>query len=313
MVYDNPDYNPEWERVHARHAPKRDQAMTEMQHLAATGQMGTPIYDEAKADYDWHHRACLDAHQNQFATVQDYARWLLTWGGNNYLYDPGIPVSHLDVDELCTMPEATAAWSRVTEEAEGARNKKLHSLPICQPEGLEAFANASLPSLTHTWRTFSPDELYPEGYGKGGTALVSVEERDDGFHVCFGQDLDFPGQLPSQYFLLFAAAFYREVNALHAPLASKGFVAWFRRWRGKGAPASYPAERFHFYLHVPPQNGLKECFDRVMLRFEGGKFHEDLWVTFKSIPAVIQSAREYLRRLDNVGPGSQQRRMLDGL
>lgn len=298
MVYENPHYNPEWEQVHARHAPKRDQAMTEMQHLAATGKMGTPVYDEAKADFEWHHRACLDAHQSQFATVQDYARWLLTWGGNSYLYDSGIPVPHLDVDELCTMPEATAAWSRITKEAEEARNKKLHSLPIGQPEGLKAFGDPCSNRLTRTWRTFSPDELYPEGYGKGGTALVTADELEDGFHVCFGQDLSFPGQLPSQYFPLFAAALYREVNALHELPASNSFVAWFRRRRGKGMPAAYPAERFLFYLHVPPQNGLKEHFDRVMLRFEGGKFHEDSWATFKSIPAVIQSAYHDSRKFD---------------
>lgn len=185
-------------------------------------------------------------------------------------------------------------------------------LPICQPEGLTVFSDPSSPSLIRTWRTFSSGELYPKGGGKGGTVVVVAEQRDDGLHVCLGQDLSFTGARVSHYYPVFATAIYREVNSLPAPPASEGLAAWFRHLRGQGAPVAFPAERFHFYLHVMPQNGLTECFDGVIMRFEGGVFREKSWVTYKSIPAVVQSARDYLVNLDKVERPGHQHRMVDG-
>jgi hypothetical protein len=150
------------------------------------------------------------------------------------------------------------------------QNAKYHP---AQPQGLTAFSDPASPGLTRSCRTFSSTELFPKGYGEHGTALVVVDQRNDGLHLCLGQDLNFSGAPASQSYPLFVTAFYREVNALHAPPASEGLAARFRRWRnGQGAAVAFPAERFHFYLHVMPHTGLRECLDGVIMRFEGGEF-----------------------------------------
>ena len=312
MAYQNPKYNPDWEVVHDHHAPKREQAMATMRPLEAEGGTDSSVYRHAATAHSAHNDACIAAILSQFETVQDYARWLSERWQLPYGYDPSIPIPHLDIEAFSTMKDASAGFSKTSQEIQDAINIKRHSLPVAQPEGLTAFSDPASPGLTRTWRTFSSAELYPEGYGERGTALIVADERDDGLHVCLGQDLNFPGATASHFYPVFAAAFYREVNALHAPPASKRLAAWFRRWRGKGAPVGFPVERLHFYLHVMPTSGLRECFDGVIMRFEGGEFHEESWVTYKSIPAVIQSARDYLDNLDGSGRPARQRRMIDG-
>lgn len=304
MAYENPDYNPEWEQVHARHAPKRDQAMTEMQHLAATGQMGTPVYDEAKADFEWHHRACLDAHQSQFATVQDYARWLSENWSLPYGYEAGIPMPHIDVAGFRTMNEASSAFSQASGELQDAVHKKQHRLSIGQPEGLIAFANASSVGLHRYWREFLPRDLYPQGYAPSGVrTLVTVDEVEDGWHVCFMQDWDSPGVSVTNAINRLATAFFREANAIAEQQVQhsekKGLRALFARWTVHKHAALLDPDRFHFYEHLPPTAHSKEDFDHVTLSFENGEYQNPEWIHFRSVPAIIKSAREYLQKSEN--------------
>jgi hypothetical protein len=85
------------------------------------------------------------------------------------------------------MEEATAAWSRIHHLVEEAVNDQRCSLPIGQPEGMVAFADATSPNLTRPWREFTTRELYP--CGSAGTAgvwtLMTVDAQVDSWHVCF--------------------------------------------------------------------------------------------------------------------------------
>jgi len=134
MAYQNPKYNPDWEAVHDHHAPKRDQAQAEKHRLIAAGRMNTPAYDEAKADFDWHHKACLDALLSQHPTVQDCAKWMMAALFRSDLFDSGDPLTHLDVDALRTIDEAQSVLVGIVEEAEETRNEKLRRLPVARPD-----------------------------------------------------------------------------------------------------------------------------------------------------------------------------------
>jgi hypothetical protein len=54
---------------------------------------------------------------------------------------------------------------------------------------------------------------------------------------------------------------------------------------------------FQVSIHFPnPTAHLKEDFARVILHFENGEYRNPEWVHFKTVPAVVQSARDYLAR-----------------
>jgi hypothetical protein len=311
MAYQNPAYNADWETVHDRHDLQRTQAKREMIRLAGAGQMMTDACDAAKAAFDLHHQACLDAHQSQFATVQDYARWLSENWSLPYGYDASIPMPHMDIEGLRTMQEASAAFSRASRELEDAVNKKQNRLPIGQPEGLIAFAKANSVGLHRYWREFSPRDLYPQGYTPSGLrTLVTVDEIDDDWHVCFMQDWDSPSVTVTVTNAIdkLATAFFREANAIAEQQVQhsgkKGLRAWFARWTThKHAPLLDP-DRFHFYEHLPPTAHSKEDFARVTMRFKNGEYQHPEWIHFRGVPAIIQSAREYLKKSENTQGGS---------
>jgi hypothetical protein len=305
MAYANPDYNADWETVHDRHHLQRTQATQEMTRLTGAGQMMTDAYGAAKAAFDLHHQACLDAHQSQFATVQDYAWWLSENWSLPYGYDASIPMPHIDIEGLRTMHEASAAFSQAARELENAVNKKQRRLPVGQPKGLSAFANANSVGLHRYWREFSPRDLYPQGYAPSGVrTLVTVDEIEDGWHICFMQDGGSPGVSVTNAIGRLATAFFREANAIAEQQlqhgGKKGLRAWYARWtRHKHAPLLNP-DLFHFYQHLPPTAHLKEDFDCVTLRFENGEYRQPEWVHFETVPAIVQSACEYLQKSENV-------------
>ena len=309
MAYANPDYNPDWEAVHEYHAQKRDQAMETKHRLEAEGGVDSDIYRHAEIAFSEHHQACLDAIVSQFATVQDCAQWLSINWSLPYGYDTSIPMPHMDIAGFRTMNEASSAFSQASRELQDAVNKKQHRLPVGQPEGLIAFANANSVGVHRYWRKFLPRDLYPQGYAPSGVrTLVTVDEIEDGWHVCFMQDWDSPGVSVTNAISRLATAFFREANAIaeqqmqHS--GKKGLRALFARWTThKHAPLLDP-DRFHFYEHLPPTAHSKEDFDRVTLRFENGEYQHPEWVHFRNVPAIIQSAREYLQKSENTQGGS---------
>ena len=102
---------------------------------------------------------------------------------------------------------------------------------------------------------------------------MTIDEQADGWHVCF-----------------------MHCIARHAPLprprasGRAGLGAWIGRLLDRKSTLLDP-ERFHFYQHTPPAEGMREAFERVVLRFEEGEFREPKWRRYPVIPCAIESAR----------------------
>lgn len=319
MAYANPHYDPEWKTVHDRHAAERGRAAAEQDRLARAGAMRSDAYRQVTAEFDRHQQACLAAIKSQHATVQDYAAWLF----REFTVDSGdwegaIPVPVVDFEALRAIEEADAAWSRARRIVSDSAGERRHSLPTGQPEGMRAFADAASPSLTRYWREFSPRELYPGGYSAGdsGTStLMTVDEQEDGLHVCFMHDANSVGVSVTNAIERLATAVYREACALAERQASAtgGVCGWLGRRRTAQARAARLApERFHFYEHIPPRGlFVEEQFERVDLAFSDGRYREPEWVAYRVIPAAIQSTRVACA-LDASPSGGQPRTLMIG-
>lgn len=295
----NPHYNPDWEAAHDHHAAERARAQVERDRLITAGAMATDTYQPAKAEFDRHHQACLATFRTRHATVQEYTEWLF---GNFQVdsgdWEGGLPVPTMDFAALRSVEEADAAWSRVQRIISDSAAERRLSLPVGQPEGLRAFADPFSPTLTRTWRAFSPRELYPTGYtgGAGTCTLVTAEEQPDGLHVCFMHDWNSVGVSVTNAIECLATAIRREAFALagQQALAAGGARGWLGRRGVAGARAAMlEPERFHSYQHIPPRGktGLQERFDRVALEFRDGRYRTPEWGGYGVIPAVVQSAR----------------------
>lgn len=299
MTHVNPHYSPDWEAVHDRHALERDRAAARRDRLIAGGATATEAYRRASAEFERHQQACLASFKMQHATVQEYATWLF---GNFRVdsddWEGGIPVPVVDPTELRTVEEADEAWWRIRRIVSDSAAERRLSLPAGQPEGLRAFADPASPTLSRYWREFSPDELYPTGYtgGAGTRTLVTVDEQDDGWHVCFMHDWGSVGISTPNAIDRLATAIYREARALaeQQAAASGGIRGWVERRRAARARAAMLApDRFHFYQHIPPrgETGLQEQFDRVALEFRDGRYRAPEWAAYGMIPTLVQSAR----------------------
>jgi hypothetical protein len=277
----------------AKHAER------EMERVAAGGAETYDAYKAMEAEFRRHHQAGMSTYKMQHKTVQEYAAWV--FGSFNVSMNDhggGIPVPQVDFETLRTIEEVDAAWSRIHGViTESAREKQL-SLSVGQPEGVEAFSDVGAPGLTRSWRQFTPRELFPFGYpGELGVrTLMSIDAREDGWHVCFMHDWRIAGGSVTNSIERLAATIYREAHGIADARAPqfKGLSAWFRRWQeGRKRAAILDPKRFHFYEHTPPapSGSLKESFARVKLDFENGEFHKPNWRFYPVIPHAIQSAR----------------------
>ena len=211
-------------------------------------------------------------------------------------FGAGIPVLEVNFEELRTVEEVDAAWRRIHTAVRNSAYEKRASLPIGQPQGLKAFADPVSPGLMRFWRHFDPSELYPRRYtcGSGVRTLVTTDQQEDGWHVCFMQDWNSPGAPVAHMIAELASVIYREACATaeqSAPVS--GFSGWLAHRVARRRPETIPdPDRFQFYQHIPPNpRGERERFERVALRSEGGDFRESNWFEYPVIPKVIQSAR----------------------
>jgi hypothetical protein len=297
MSYANPHYDPDWKALHERHAGERQRAQEELNRLAESGAMMSDAYKTAQAAFRRHNAACLATNNMQHATVQEFAEWLFgSFRVDINDREGGIPVPQVDFAALRTIEEVYAAWTRIHTVVSDAAWERRHRLPVGQPAGLAAFSDAAAPGLTRFWRQFSGRELYPGGYapGNGVRTLITVDAREDGWHVCFMHDAGSPGASVTNAIELLATAVYREACAIAGAGTSqaRGLRAWFGRGRlPRQRTALLDPWRFRFYQHIPPGPSSREEFDRVALRFADGAFNDPQWIGYPVIPKLIQSAR----------------------
>jgi hypothetical protein len=139
MAYANPHYDPEWKAAHDRHAVERARAEAERDRLAKSGAMLSDAYRQAEAEFDHHQQACLASFKTQHATVQEYAAWVFReFKVSSGDWEGGIPVPVVDFEQLSTIEEADAAWSRVHRIVSDSAAERRGSLPTGQPHPLLA-------------------------------------------------------------------------------------------------------------------------------------------------------------------------------
>lgn len=292
----NPRFDPEWEGLRGHHAAERDRALAETTRLVEAGDFSSDAYKEAKARFDRHKAAWERTFHSQFPTVQGYATWLFA------AFDPtrsplggDTPVPAVDIEGFRTVEEADAEWSRVRKLVEAAGMEAAGRMAVGQPPGLRAFADGS--RVHSYWREFSGRDLYPRGYVEDWflvRTLVTVDELEDGWHVCFMQDAGHPSPSVTNTIERLAAAVLREARSIAEHQRPTGLLASLRRlWPAKPGLAEPSPDRFHFYEHVPAEaahhTGESFCF--VRMGFEDGAFKRPEWEEYGVVPAAIRDAR----------------------
>jgi len=108
MVHTNPYYDPEWEKLHDRHAAECASLEKERDRLVVPGAMTFDAYKQMSADFDRHHKACLDSFNILYATVQGYVEWLFrNFDVSIGDHGGGIPIPLVDFAQLHTIKEAS--------------------------------------------------------------------------------------------------------------------------------------------------------------------------------------------------------------
>jgi hypothetical protein len=148
-------------------------------------------------------------------------------------------------------------------------------------------------------------DLYPTGIADklGVFALVTVDEQDDGWHICFTQDSGPESGSVTDAIEHLANAVYREDCAIVEGRVPRARPSGWRLLRGmcrrrRGVIDPY---RLHFYQHLPPAGGRRESFDRVALRFKGGYYRNPRWLGYRVIPDCIQSGRSAAEAVPSEG------------
>lgn len=124
---------------------------------------------------------------------------------------------------------------------------------------------------------------------------MTVDEHEDGWHVCFMHDWNSAGVSVTNAIARLATAVHREACAIAEQQAPKtsGLRALLTGWRAaRTQPPGPDPARFHFYQHIPPRGlHVREQFDRVDLNFRNGGYCNPTWIAYRAIPKVVQSAR----------------------
>lgn len=297
MTHPNNRYNPNWETVHDHHAAERNRVSKQLQGLDWQEGAGTAERALLKAEYEHHQEAFYQALLSQHRTVQDYAEWLLRHSPLGHgLERAGQVCVPPDFSGMTTIEDVNAEHRRLKRQLDTAAAEIRGRLETGQPPGLLAFADARSPRLMRYWRGFSGDELCSCGYcgSSGARALVTIDEQADGWHVCFMQEPEVRGVSVTNCIETLATCLYREARVLTGVdgIRYPNPLARLRhRWATRHLRAAFAPTQFHFYQHTCAVPGLPENFDRVLLRFEEGHFHDPEWVGFKVMPEAIQQAR----------------------
>lgn len=324
MAVQNPDYKPDWEAIHDHSDAERTRISDEQQALQdqmnELYEQGVRYDDPAYAalmeakealqpEWDKHHetcKRCLDTYQHE--TIQDGARWLFEH------FDPNMgawktnTVHAVDFDSFTTMDEVFAAWSEASEISDQIEAEATGSLPIGRPDGKDIFENTGSNQIASAWQDFDIRELHPDGYfPRGGHVhtLVTIDQRDGEYHICFMQDPDkLRGGSPVQYEAaglatvmyqrIYMAQMQEKQKTLALPGSSmvRGLLSRLTNLVSEPAektPEMHPGQ-FNFYLHTRPHKYWGETFQRVDMDFENGRFtnpdHQHLHV----IPEILQKA-----------------------
>ncbi|MBI1302067.1 MAG: hypothetical protein GC137_10520 [Alphaproteobacteria bacterium] len=332
MPVQNPDYNPDWEALHDHHAAERDRIAEKIaanrkkegELFLAGHRYDTPEMNALHEDYvrlseeqDQHSKVCqrcLDTYQHK--TIQDGAAYLFRNFDTNVL-GSGVKVGHqIDFEKFTTMDEVFRAWSEANDATKQITSETTHAMPSGRPDGLDIFEDIGTNKIYGARQLFGHHELdslpHKHGAGEGCDVLVTIDQRDGEYHICFTQSNEMwrEGGLAVQREIerLATAAFNRfrlqeamqkaqekkplivsAANAVKGLLTKACNAVAFRK-----TPDVDPRQ-FHFYIHHPPADLQREKFLTVTMGFESREFHSPEFQQHDVVPATIQKAYKDMR------------------
>jgi len=100
---------------------------------------------------------------------------------------------------------------------------------------------------------------------------MTVDEHEDGWHVCFMHDWNSAGVSVTNAIERLATAVHREACVIverQAPKTSGMRALLTGRQAARTQPSGPDPARFHFYQHIPPHGlHVREHFDHVDMNF----------------------------------------------
>ncbi len=331
MPVENPDYKPDWEALYDQHKADSDrlgeelQALTERDNaLHRDGQHydsdeRTSIFEEQEKlrtaidGHDEQCRRCIDTFQHE--TIQDAAAYIFRSFDTNEV-GSGVTVGHqIDFEQFTTMEEVTAAWVEARDATKQIVAEETRALPSGRPDGLDIFEETGSNQITSARHLFDHDEL---GSSKGDLhrnmvggcdVLVTVDQRDGEYHVCFSQEAGLPenGYAVQHWIAELATAVYHRVRLVQEAKDRQPKLADGSDVSREAGDLSEIAnevadpnsrvrpDQFSFYIHHPPAHMQQEQFFRVDLNagengYERPQFLATQCTRYNVMPAAIQEA-----------------------
>jgi hypothetical protein len=279
-VCDNPYYDPAWETRLAR-----AEARLARMDVAAEGEVARTGFGSAA------HRAALHHHAEALAEVRaarrashqsiaDYASAAFASVGGTADGFVVLP----DFEAFTSIEEVDAAVERARRQAKLGVLAENSVLPTRQPPGLGAFSHGA--RVVSSWRRFGAGREIVD-------CLISFDEWGGDYHFCLTQCWPRLGAFSNEIFVRIATQLAREGLEFLHPGAARLFAHDQHRMAANLAlirEVNRLARQFHFYRHSLADDGLKESFTRVPMRWEGAYFLEPDWegALYASLPEALR-------------------------
>jgi hypothetical protein len=287
----NPHYDPNWAEVMRACAEDAARWQAVCAAVAEQDGFGAPRHRAALAQQAEAAKRAEVALWTQHRTVAEYAAWKF-----GMLAAPqGAGLVH-DLDGFESIEAVNAAFARARAQLLEPVMVDEVSLPVRQPAGLLAFADAQ--EVLVSPRRFAQVELAPHaraGEGDYLDCMVSVHQTGGEIHFCIAHRWGELSPGAGDQFRNIATLLARQALAFLHPGAEVLF--------GGGNHAS-PAHRelikqvnasaatLRFYRHMLPRRDLKEQFCRVDMAWDGAKWLDPDWsaAIYDSLPAALRDA-----------------------
>ena len=290
----NPYYDPDWAVEYQALAAQCEGWERVCGQIAVEDGFGAPRHLTALAQLAQAKAAAAQALRGQYQTVADYAAWRF---GTLPPARGGVAV----LPDFADFPSGEAVDAAYRRACENAGENPLideMSLPVRQPAGLAAFAQAR--EVLSSWRRFAPAELsrYPTATGTEALdCLVSFHQLGEEFHICIAHRWGGLSPRSRDQFRNVATLLARQTIEVLLPGAGMLFTD------GRHAAPEHreliravnaTARRFQFYRHLLPRRDLKEQFCRVAMEWDGARLIDPDFeaALFEALPVSLREAAE---------------------
>jgi len=287
----NPFYRPSWQEEYSVRLAECARWEKISGHIATKDGFGAPRHLAAMAAQRAAEAAAARAHLARFPTVADYAAWRFA----------SLPDKHgaglvTDFEAFASIDEVEEAYRCAALRAVETPLVDEMSLPVRQPAGLAAFADAG--TVISSWRRFVPAEIGVDAAGgEACDCLVSFQQIGAAFHVCLAHRWGGLSPRARDQFRNIATILARQAIEIAIPEAAMLFRDGRHRLaehRELIRQTNDMAAKFRFYRHLLPRRDLKEQFCLVAMTWDGARFIDPDFsaALYESLPAALRAAEQ---------------------